>query len=274
VGRPDPNAFVRVLSPALRQAASIARALEGRVRNRPKRGEASDVKAALTLADSAAQEALLVPLLEHFPEVTLEAEEDTPSVSRFPAHGEARVVIDPIDGTLRSYLDGRGPYAVMVGLAIEGRYEAALLALPREGIFLEAVRGRGARMSRAGREMRPVRADPDGRRILVSYELPKGVAQRLAERGFEVSYGCGGAIAVAPLIPGVCAGLRIAATQEGVSIRGRIGALVAAEAGALLEREGGAPFPEALAAPARALLVAADDSGLEALRYAFEAAGI
>jgi hypothetical protein len=242
VGRPDPNAFVRVLSPALRQAASIARALEGRVRNRPKRGEASDVKAALTLADSAAQEALLVPLLEHFPEVTLEAEEDTPSVSRFPAHGEARVVIDPIDGTLRSYLDGRGPYAVMVGLAIEGRYEAALLALPREGIFLEAVRGRGARMSRAGREMRP--------------------------------YGCGGAIAVAPLIPGVCAGLRIAATQEGVSIRGRIGALVAAEAGALLEREGGAPFPEALAAPARALLVAADDSGLEALRYAFEAAGI
>ena len=61
---PAPDDFIGALAPALRQAASIARALEGRVANRPKRGEASAVKAALTVADTAAQEALLVPLYE------------------------------------------------------------------------------------------------------------------------------------------------------------------------------------------------------------------
>ena len=58
--RTDPDEFVRALAPALRQSASIARALEGRVANRPKRGEATPVKAALTIADTASQEALLV----------------------------------------------------------------------------------------------------------------------------------------------------------------------------------------------------------------------
>ena len=70
---PLPRDFVSALSPAIRQAASIARALEGRVANRPKDGELTDVKAALTVADTASQEALLVPLLEHFPQVELEA---------------------------------------------------------------------------------------------------------------------------------------------------------------------------------------------------------
>jgi fructose-1,6-bisphosphatase/inositol monophosphatase family enzyme len=96
---PEPGAFVAQLAPALRQAASIARALEGRVANRPKHGEASDIKAALTIADTAAQEAILVPLYEHFPNVGLAAEEDTPSVARFPERQDVRVVMDPIDGT-------------------------------------------------------------------------------------------------------------------------------------------------------------------------------
>ena len=70
---PSPEHFVRILAPALRQAASIARALEGRVENSPKAGETTPVKAALTIADSASQEALLVPLLEHFPKVRIQA---------------------------------------------------------------------------------------------------------------------------------------------------------------------------------------------------------
>ena len=104
--RTDPEAFVRALAPALRQSASIARALEGRVANRPKPGEATAVKAALTIADTASQEALLVPLLEHFPTVRLAAEEDTPSTIQFASEGPELVVIDPIDGTLRFYLEG------------------------------------------------------------------------------------------------------------------------------------------------------------------------
>ena len=84
---PDPDDFAQALAPALRQSASIARALEGRVSNRPKEGEATPVKAALTIADTASQEALLVPLLERFPGVAIEAEEDTPTVHRFALPG-------------------------------------------------------------------------------------------------------------------------------------------------------------------------------------------
>ena len=59
---PDARQFVEVLAPALREAASIARALQGRVRNRPKPGEATPIKAALTAADTACQEVLLAAL--------------------------------------------------------------------------------------------------------------------------------------------------------------------------------------------------------------------
>jgi hypothetical protein len=270
--RPDPEAFVRVLFPALRQAASIARALEGRVQNRPKSGASSAAKAALTLADTAAQEALLVPLVEHFPEVALEAEEDTPTARRFPASAPRLVVVDPIDGTLRSYLDGLGPYGVLVGLALEGRYDAALVALPREGLFFTGVRGRGARAGRAGGRLRPARLDRGGRRVMVSYETPSPVRERLGARGLEVVQGCGGAIALAPLIPGLAGGLRLAAPGGSISRQGRIGTLVAREAGARLAGEGGGPFPDALDAPARALLVARDDAVLGDLLFALAGA--
>jgi fructose-1,6-bisphosphatase/inositol monophosphatase family enzyme len=263
--------FLEALAPAVRQAAGVARALEGRVRNRPKHGEASAAKAALTLADSAAQEAILVPLLEHFPEVSLEAEEDTPSVASFPALARARVVIDPIDGTLRSYLEGAGPYAVMVGLVVDERCEAALVALPREGLFFEGLRGGPARLARSRRPARPVRAEADGARVIVSHEMPAPVVERLRHSGFEVAFGCGGAISVAPLIPGVRAGLRLAQGPRGVSVRGRLGLVIARAAGALVEAEGGAPFPEDLSAPARALAVAAEPGDLALLREALSA---
>jgi len=260
--------FVELIGPAVRQAASIARALEGRVGNRPKWGEGDAAKAALTLADSAAQEAILVPLLEHFPDVALLAEEDTPSVACFPAEAAERVVIDPIDGTLRCYLEAAGPYAVMVGLAAAGRFEAAIVALPREGLYFDAVRGGAARRSRPGGPLRPLRAEPAAGRILVSTGLPEEVAHPLREAGCELAVGAGGAIAVAPLVPGVRAGLRIARGAEGVSVRGRIGALVARCAGATVEDERGEPFPEALDAPARALLVSADPETRDLLRRA------
>lgn len=271
---PPPEDFVRELAPALRQAASIACALEGRVANRPKRGEATPVKAALTIADTAAQEALLVPLFEHFPQVCLEAEEDTPTVHRFPASAEALVVVDPIDGTLRFYLDRIGPYAVMVGLAVAGEYRAAMVAIPREQIFLDAVRGGGARVASAdgpGRAARVDRADP-GRRVLVSHDLPEAAVDALRGRGYQVAAGSGGAISVAPLLPGVRAGLRLAGDQRGgVSVRGRIGALISEEAGALVRGEDGEAFPRDIHIAARALLVAAAPEDLSALEHALAA---
>ena len=83
----DPREFTAAMTVPVRQAMAAVRWLEGRVRNRPKEGEASAAKAALTIADCAAQEAILVPLHDRFPEVRLAAEEDTPTVSRTLAPG-------------------------------------------------------------------------------------------------------------------------------------------------------------------------------------------
>jgi len=266
---PRPERFIEVLGPAVHQAAAIAHAMEGRARNRPKWGEASDVKAALTLADCAAQEAVLVSLLAHFPEVCLAAEEDTPSAAAFPATGPARVVVDPIDGTLHSYLEQRGPYACMVGLCVAGRFEAGIVALPREGLFLDGRRGAGARRTRPRGTARPWRAQATGARVLVSYNMPGSVVQKLQRAGYEVAFGCGGAISVAPLIPGVRAGLRLANTNpEGVSIRGRVGLCIARAAGALVTTESGAAFPEEVTAPAPILVVAAEQQDVALLQEA------
>ena len=264
-GTPSPERFVDLLGPAVRQAAAVARALEGRVANRPKAGEAKAQKAALTHADSAAQEAVLVALLEHFPEVCLAAEEDTPNVREFPAEAPARVVIDPIDGTLLSYLEARGPYACLVGLEVGGRYEAALVGLPREGLFFDGVRGGQARRTRPRGASRPWKAEATGPRIVVSHELPEAAVEKLRSAGFEIWFGSGGAISVAPLIPGFRAGLRFNPEYETISIRGRIGVLVTRAAGGLAWTETGEPFPDTLEGPARALLTAASDEDLPTL---------
>ena len=58
------------------------------------------------------------------------------------------------------------------------------------------------------------------------------VSEFLRDHGCEVVSSCGGAVSVAPLIPGVRAGVRWAGSETGVSIRGRIGVLIAREAGA------------------------------------------
>jgi hypothetical protein len=272
---PQPAEFVKTISPALRRASALVRDLEGRVSNRPKAGESSDVKAALTVADTVAQEELLGPLLEHFPGVCLQAEEDTPTVARFPEDAAASVVIDPIDGTLRFYLQAHGSYGIMIGLAIENEYRASLVALPREQYVFEAVRGGGASFAAAGEAARPARIEDDGRRVLVSYDLHADAVEVLRSSGYEVQPACGGAISVAPLIPGVCAGLRVATNdQANVSVRGRIGAMISAEAGAVLAGETGEAFPRDIDAPERVLLVASNADDLGALQAAVAAANL
>lgn len=265
---PGPDEFVRTLSPALDQAAAIAAALQGRVPNVPKAGESTAVKAALTIADTAAQEALLVPLLACFRAARLEAEEETHSVELFtgasPSH---RIVVDPIDGTLHFYLAGRGLYAVMAGFAVADRYEAALVALPREELRFEAVRGGGARRGPIGGALAPARCTPDGHALLLSDGVPDPIEARLRAEGFTIERACGGAVALAPLVPGVRGGLRVSKYAT-ISSRGRIGALIAREGGALVETGAGEPFPDSLDAPATSLVVAADRETAAAIQRA------
>lgn len=259
MSRPDAREFLRVLAPAMAQAAAIASALEGRVPNVGKPGAETAVKAALTIADTAAQEALLVPLAARFRSARLEAEEDTQSIDLFDgSDARRRIVIDPIDGTLHFYLGARGPYGVMAGLAEDARYEAALVALPREGWLFEAVRGEGARRTRLrDGSAEEVRVSREGSELLLSDGVPDAVEARLAARGFTLHRGCGGAVAVAPLLPGFRGGLRIA-KHATISTRGRIGLLVSAEAGARIETRLGEPFPISIDEPADSLVVASD----------------
>lgn len=265
-----PRAFVRVLAPAMAQAAAIASALEGRVPNVPKPGAATAVKAALTIADTASQETLLIPLAREFGAARLEAEEDTSSVALFDGSNDRqRIVIDPIDGTLHFYLGGAGPYAVMAGLAIDGRYEAALVALPREGWVFEAVRRGGAQRAQPAQAPRePATLARDGDTLLLSDGVPDVMADRLVARGFVVRRACGGAVAVAPLLPGIRGGLRIAKAAT-ISTRGRIGLLIAAEAGATITTGSGEPFPSEIDAPASSLIVADAPEIAAEIRAAF-----
>src|SRR5690606_23785158 len=202
---PPSREFVRTLWPALDQAAAIAAALQGRVPNVPKSGETTAIKAALTIADTAAQEALLVPLLARFRSARLEAEEETQTVELFtgaePAHG---IVVDPIDGTLHFFLAGRGYYAVMAGFAIGDRFDATLVALPREALRFAAVRGEGVRRGRLGADdAQPARCSADGDALLLSDGVPDAVEARLRAAGFRSERACGGAVSLAPLVPGV-----------------------------------------------------------------------
>ena len=268
----QPSEFVTVLEPSLRRASKIARECDGRVLNTPKADEASKVKAALTRADLQCQEAILEAIWEHCPGVSLRAEEDTPSVARFPRLADATVVIDPIDGTLHFYLEQGGPYAIIVGLAIGNEYDAALVALPREQFAFEGVRGGGARMIDADGVRRSAVLQNAARRVLVSHGLDPAAVGVLRERGYEVQRACGGAISVAPIIPGVCAGLRIATNDPpNVSVRGRVGLLIAREAGAIAVREDAREFPDDIEEPAQALLVAGNRDHLAALEAAVAA---
>ncbi len=262
------HAFIEDLTPAIREASVVARKFEAEAQNTPKTGETSDVKAALTLADTECQEILLQALLTRFSHVALEAEEDTASVAAFRQEGPELVVMDPIDGTLRSYLERRGPYGVMVGIALDGCYEAAVVSLPREDLFFSAVRGEGAQRAQGEAPFTSASVGNEGsegrQRILVSYEIPEGVVQALEGMGFDVGYGCGGALAVATLMPDVFGSIRWC-PEKGVSIRGKVGLLIAREAGALVCDGKGGPFTEQLSVRSDLSLTAANHEILDQL---------
>ena len=266
--------FVVRLEAAVREAALLSRTLEGRVANQPKALGENAAKQALTEADLRVQEVLLEAVAREFPHVTMAAEEDTPGVERFPASGSEQVVIDPIDGTLHSYLEGRGPYGLMIGLVVDGRYEAGLVALPREGLLFAGARGDGAFKARPGGPLRPVRAEPRGERFVVTHGTPAAAHDALRAGGHPVVPSCGGAVSIAPLITGCRAGLRWSLSGGiGISVRGRIGALIAREAGADVRMEGGAPFPLDQTTRAATLRVTARAEDQKILDDALRAAG-
>lgn len=262
--RIDAREFVERMTLPVWQASAAARWLEGRVENTPKRGQENDEKSALTDADCVSQEILLVALREFFPQVELEAEEDTPGVAAFAGNrSDDRVVLDPIDGTLR-YVQRDGLYSIIVGLEREGRADAAVIAVPQEHVVVRAVRGGGAELSHAQGPFRPARLD-GGERLLVSHRLSDAAESDFRGRGLQLMKAAGGAIGVAPLLEKTLGAIRISKRVGGLSRRAWISALPTQEAGgAVASLEG--PFPERYSDGVRTVLLAAGEAELDAIR--------
>jgi myo-inositol-1(or 4)-monophosphatase len=266
-----PDEFVDAMSLPVWQAMAVVRWLEGRVRNRPKVGEVTPEKAALTDGDCASQELLLVALREHFPDVVLNVEEDTPTAARFAGNdSEYTVVIDPIDGTLR-YLLGDGLYAIILGLERDGLVLAALIGVPQRGILVRAIRGQGVELALDQRRFTSPTLGGEGREVAVSPGLPRDVARALGQQGLEPRTAAGGVIGIAPLLPGMVGGVRIIGQPQGLSRRAWVAALPTLEAGGCVEGLSGA-FPERYTPGEPGLLVAASPREIARLRSSLSVA--
>jgi fructose-1,6-bisphosphatase/inositol monophosphatase family enzyme len=231
------SAFLDVMSLAARQAGAVARQFYGKVANVEKTldrvyvNETQRATAqALTDVDLAAQEILLLALAEHFPFVSLDPEEATPTVERFRRNrSRYTVVIDPIDGTL-NFVTQRQRFAVIVGLLKDDRYVASLAYFPLTGELYRAVRDRGCTVTANGKT-KPVKAGRAPSLVLRESAATEEFRGELERAGFET-------------LRGGCSTMdsTIAATRLGAasifhrvpSVRRCIGTLISREAGGFL----------------------------------------
>jgi fructose-1,6-bisphosphatase/inositol monophosphatase family enzyme len=173
----DPRLFVETLLPVVRQCARASLIFYGQVADIGKAPDtrligrvAQQASGVLTVLDCALQDLILSAALGHFPGIGCIAEEATPLRRRFAGKsGKYTLILDPIDGTLH-YQRGDEPYHISVGLAREGRMEAAIVARPSEDKIFTAVRGRGAFLQQGKGQPRRLRlgARPRTRRLYVS----------------------------------------------------------------------------------------------------------
>ena len=82
--------FIEVFRLAALQAGSLARRLQGEIQPQTKKNFTTPESAALTAVDLAAQDVILHLLHQAFPEVAIDAEEETDTVHLFPPFREDR----------------------------------------------------------------------------------------------------------------------------------------------------------------------------------------
>lgn len=254
--------FIRVFSLAALQAAHVARRLQGHV-PRWSKPEDTPESAALTAADLAAQDVLLELLRAAFPEVSLDAEEDTALVRAFLPEARRRdlIVIDPIDGTL-NYSRGSREYAVMGAYLRGGRYEASVVAFPAEETLYCALAGQGCWRMDGVPPLERVRVgdlEDLPAQVLLTPRAPRAWEPRLREEGFAPRRShCSAVDACAPATGVACA----AVSEHGTDRRRAIGLLLTLEAGGTV-RTGGRDWsrrdPGRDAVTKGALVVAAND---------------
>jgi 3'(2'), 5'-bisphosphate nucleotidase len=123
----------------------------------------------VTEADHAANEVIVRRLSAEFPQDAILSEEIPDDRSRL---GARRVwMVDPIDGT-SDFILGHAGFAVMIGLAIDGRPALGVVSQPPTGKTYSGVVGIGAWLDRPGEARLPLRtsalAGPPGIRLVAS----------------------------------------------------------------------------------------------------------
>ena len=178
--------FLECFLPAALQAGAVARRLQHGVRLEQKGGRTPE-SAALTAVDLATQDVLLLALHRAMPEVAVDAEEDTDSVTLFAPESSTRalVVIDPVDGTL-NYARQSQDYAVMGALLLEDRFVATVVVFPAWGETYWAKKGAGCWLQRGGGEPERVRIGDAPRVVLVPPGVSRSWRAALADQGYEV----------------------------------------------------------------------------------------
>jgi len=213
--------FLSVFRLAARQAGSVARHLQGEVTVHEKEGATTPESAALSAADLATQDVILLLMREAFADLAADAEEETTARALFSpeASGRPLLVVDPIDGSY-NYLRGSRDYAVMGGWLREGRFRAALVHFPA---WKRTFWGQGDQAWQQEGDADPTVARLDGPEdhILVTPRLSAERVARLRGAGFTVAVSrCSAVDATAPIN-----GLAAAAVATGPTSRRRPSAL-------------------------------------------------
>ena len=136
----------------------------------------------VTEADRLANDFLVAALRKRFPDDGVVAEE-SPDISDALRHGRCWYV-DPLDGT-KEFVARNGEFAVMLGLAIEGRAALGVVYQPVTDKLYSGVVGSGAQL-RAGAQTRALRvssqADPAKLRLVVSRSHRSSDIDKVAQR--------------------------------------------------------------------------------------------
>jgi len=163
----------------------------------------------VTVADEAANRLICDALREAFPGCGIVAEESAPKdvSSLREALRPSRVFfVDPVDGT-KEFLDKNGQFCVMIGLCVDGRLRAGVVAAPAQGVVYAGEMGRGAWMRSDG-ERQPLhvstkRAFPEATMLVSRSHLPPIVAPLRKRLG------------IGHLMPHGSAGLKTVAVARG-----------------------------------------------------------
>ena len=223
-----PARFIEVFRAAALQAGAVARRLQGEIRSRSKRGHSPESEA-LSAADLACQDVLLLRLAEAFPDAAMDAEEDTQSARMFLPLAPKRplIVVDPIDGSL-NYLRGAKAYAVMAAWITDGRYLASVIYFPAWRVMYWAEAHKGSYRQRDGETPEPAAWTDLPSRILVPPRTPQAARGRLQAIGYDVEISrCSAVDATGPALGGAVGSASLLPPDR----RRAIGFLLAREAG-------------------------------------------